>query len=217
MYMSWPLAPCETADSHTVASIVFSCSIHFCPVHIVIEPFSDAQSSVSYHFVIHIASQQQTEIHWLKPSLSKGVWFHEKESSPHMHPHWSVLNSSCTKLLIVLNYQLYCHVTNFGFCCLLNQRKFAAEQGYLSQTSKSDFWENFIEYVNTWNNLNSPNKWTKLRQEDEATYKESLFPAWAKYSGCYLSRGGNLSILVIGRCSCINFLGLTLFAIFGPS
>ena len=64
------------------------------------------------------------------------------------------------------------------FCSPNNQRKFAAENGYLTQTSKADFWENFVEYVNTWNNLNSPHKWAKLRQEDEATYKNTLFPVW---------------------------------------
>ena len=48
------------------------------------------------------------------------------------------------------------------------------ENGYYDDVTKSDFWEKFVEFVNVWNNLNLPNKWKSLQQDDEDKFKETL-------------------------------------------
>lgn len=54
------------------------------------------------------------------------------------------------------------------------QRKFANENGYFENTSKSDFWDMFVEFANSWNKIGIPNKWTVLMTEDEAKFTETL-------------------------------------------
>lgn len=53
-------------------------------------------------------------------------------------------------------------------------RKFASETGYFDETSKSDFWDKFVDFVNAWNKNKISNKWTTLRTEDESKYTETL-------------------------------------------
>ncbi|XP_068671881.1 uncharacterized protein [Montipora capricornis] len=53
-------------------------------------------------------------------------------------------------------------------------RKFANEKGYFENTSKSDFWDMFVEFANSWNKIGIPNKWAVLRTEDESKFMESL-------------------------------------------
>ncbi|XP_029199801.2 uncharacterized protein LOC114964616 isoform X2 [Acropora millepora] len=54
------------------------------------------------------------------------------------------------------------------------KRKFANENGYFENTSKSDFWDMFVEFANSWNKIGIPNKWTVLMTEDEAKFTETL-------------------------------------------
>lgn len=53
-------------------------------------------------------------------------------------------------------------------------RKFANENGYFENTSKSDFWDMFVEFANSWNKIGIPNKWTVLMAEDESKFTETL-------------------------------------------
>ncbi|XP_058965883.1 uncharacterized protein [Pocillopora verrucosa] len=53
-------------------------------------------------------------------------------------------------------------------------RKFASETGYFDETSKSDFWDKFVDFANAWNKNKISNKWTTLRTEDESKYTETL-------------------------------------------
>ena len=54
------------------------------------------------------------------------------------------------------------------------QRKFASETGYFEDTTKSDFWDKFVDFANSWNKIGIPNKWATLRVEDESKYTETL-------------------------------------------
>lgn len=53
-------------------------------------------------------------------------------------------------------------------------RKFASETGYFEDTTKSDFWDKFVDFANSWNKIGIPNKWATLRVEDESKYTETL-------------------------------------------
>ena len=54
------------------------------------------------------------------------------------------------------------------------QRKFASENGYFEDATKSDFWDGFVDFANMWNKVGIPNKWATLRLEDETKYSETL-------------------------------------------
>lgn len=53
-------------------------------------------------------------------------------------------------------------------------RKFANENGFFENPSKSEFWDRFVEFANSWNKIGIPNKWAALRIEDESKFNESL-------------------------------------------
>lgn len=57
---------------------------------------------------------------------------------------------------------------------LPTQRKFASETGYFDETSKSDFWDKFVNFANEWNKNKISNKWTTLQAEDESKYTETM-------------------------------------------